>query len=205
MDLSVGSRQRWIAQINLIRQVQVWQSAVGGRAQIEEHGVDLAVLKLSEVKLVHLLRVGLAPQEARFEIGETIVPLSKLAHQQRVVAHWVEVRVVSPDLYSGLEEGLIPGDRSAARLLEVGQEPALGAVGQYDGVAGEDHEPPDRTAVGRLQQNPVHLGICAQVHITARAPLFKRHGECDRMPRLALECNATPLVQCWSEFLTYER
>src|ERR1700730_11011184 len=77
MDLSVGRRQRWIAQVDLIRQAQVGQSAVGSRAQIEEHGVNLAVLKLSEVKLVHLLRVGITPQEARFEIGETIVPLRR--------------------------------------------------------------------------------------------------------------------------------
>ena len=73
MDLSVVCLHCWIAQIDLIRQAQVGQSAVGGRTQIEEHGVDLTVLKLSEVKLVDLLRVGIAPQEARFEIGETIV------------------------------------------------------------------------------------------------------------------------------------
>src|ERR1700694_2157210 len=97
MGLSVVRRHCWIAQVDLIRQAQVGQFTVGSRAQIEEHSVDLAVLKLSEVKLVHLLRVGITPQEARFEIGETIVPLSKLTYQQRVVAHWVEVRVVSPD------------------------------------------------------------------------------------------------------------
>ena len=133
------------------------------------------------------------------------MPLSKLTHQQCVVAHRVEVRVVSPELHSGLEEDLVPGDRPTAGLLEVDQESALGAVGQHDGVASEDHEPPDPIAVGRLQQNPVHLGICAQVHITARSSLFQRHGERDRMPRLALEDNATPLVQCRAEFLTYER
>jgi hypothetical protein len=35
MDLGVGRRQRWIAQVDLIREAQVGQSAVGGRAQIE--------------------------------------------------------------------------------------------------------------------------------------------------------------------------
>ena len=73
MNLSVGGCHSRIAQVDLIWQTQVGQSTRDSPAQVEEHGVGLASFQLSQMRLIELCRVGIAPQEALFEIREPIV------------------------------------------------------------------------------------------------------------------------------------
>jgi len=90
-------------------------------------------------------------------------------------------------------------------LLELCQEAAPGTIGQHDGIVCEDHKPPDPRSVGRFQEELVHLGIGAQVHITLIAPFFDGHGEHHRMAGLALDDDAILLEQCRAEPLPHQR
>src|SRR5260221_6055265 len=76
MDSRVVHRQCWTAQVDLIGETQERQREIASRTQVEEHSADLAALELRESEAIHLLGVGIAPQQALFEIGEAIVFLS---------------------------------------------------------------------------------------------------------------------------------
>ena len=58
--------------IDLMQAGHSWQEAT---TLAEEHGVDFAALELREGERLHLLRVGITPQQALSEIGEAIVLL----------------------------------------------------------------------------------------------------------------------------------
>ncbi|HEX6482134.1 MAG TPA: hypothetical protein VF043_25090 [Ktedonobacteraceae bacterium] len=205
VGLSICCRQRGIAQVDLIGEWQIGQPQTPGRAQVKDHGVDLAVLELREGEATHLLRVGVVSQQASFEIWDAVVPLCQHADQQRVVAHGVKMRVVSPDLHSRLEQHLIPGDIPAARAFEVSQEAAVGAVGQHGGVAGEDHKPSDALAVGRLEEKLVHLGIGAQIQVALQTPISDGEGERHRVAGLALDLDAIRVGKCRAKPPSHER
>jgi hypothetical protein len=86
MDPLVGGCHRWIAQVDSIWERQVRQGTLTSGTQIEKQSVDLTPFQLSQIQLVDLLRVGIAPQDMLFEIREMIVFLCKSADQESIVS-----------------------------------------------------------------------------------------------------------------------